>query len=174
VIDAQPALRYSCSSCGAPRKGPSRLCTACLESGNYIHSFFAVDALLGRVAAGKMALKAVKAGTLPSPTLCRCVDCGNAASLYEHRDYNKPLDVVPACRACNTRRGPAIPLRGSIRRLVELGFVPYTTRSRVAQLLASHGIDTSPLDHLPKRLTHAAWVELLPAFDALDALGETA
>jgi len=27
-----------------------------------------------------------------------------------HRDYNKPLDVVPVCRKCNHARGAAIPL----------------------------------------------------------------
>lgn len=37
-----------------------------------------------------------------------CVDCGQRAMDHEHRDYEKPLEVVPVCRGCNIRRGPAI------------------------------------------------------------------
>lgn len=44
---------------------------------------------------------------MPKATAFACVDCGKPASVYEHRDYTKPLDVVPTCRACNTRRGVA-------------------------------------------------------------------
>lgn len=45
------------------------------------------------------------------PDCFRCVDCGNGATEYEHRDYNKPLAVEPVCRTCNHRRGSAIPKR---------------------------------------------------------------
>lgn len=38
-----------------------------------------------------------------------CVDCGNIATGYDHRDYNKPLDVDPVCNSCNLIRGPALP-----------------------------------------------------------------
>ena len=38
-----------------------------------------------------------------------CIDCGKRAVVYDHRDYNKPLDVVPVCISCNSlkhlRRG---------------------------------------------------------------------
>lgn len=37
-----------------------------------------------------------------------CVDCGQQATVYDHRDYNKPLEVEPVCRACNKRRGAAV------------------------------------------------------------------
>jgi hypothetical protein len=37
-----------------------------------------------------------------------CVDCGKTAHGYDHRDYRKPLDVVPICRSCNYKRGPAL------------------------------------------------------------------
>lgn len=39
--------------------------------------------------------------------LGNCVDCGAAASVWEHRDYAMPLDVVGTCQRCNLRRGPA-------------------------------------------------------------------
>ncbi len=38
-----------------------------------------------------------------------CVDCGKQALVYDHRDYNKPLDVEPVCQSCNIKRGPGIP-----------------------------------------------------------------
>ena len=38
----------------------------------------------------------------------KCVDCGANATDYDHRDYNKPLDVEPVCRSCNIRRGNAV------------------------------------------------------------------
>ena len=47
------------------------------------------------------------------PVRCFGVDgvpCGGMAEQWDHRDYNKPLDVEPVCRSCNMRRGPAKPL----------------------------------------------------------------
>ena len=34
-----------------------------------------------------------------------CVDCGNPAVHYDHRDYDHPLEVEPVCQSCNIRRG---------------------------------------------------------------------
>ena len=56
----------------------------------------------------KIVERAIKKGALPSPRGLICVDCGGIASDYEHRDYAKPLEVVPVCRSCNAKRGPAI------------------------------------------------------------------
>ena len=53
--------------------------------------------------------KAVMTGELPNISTQTCVDCGSPAEHYDHRDYNKPLEVEPVCRTCNYRRGPAIP-----------------------------------------------------------------
>lgn len=49
------------------------------------------------------------AGVLPSLAGgdYACTDCGAAAEHYDHRDYARPLDVEPVCRACNVHRGPA-------------------------------------------------------------------
>lgn len=38
-----------------------------------------------------------------------CVDCGAAATEYDHRDYCLPIAVEPTCRSCNSRRGRAKP-----------------------------------------------------------------
>jgi hypothetical protein len=52
---------------------------------------------------------AVQAGALAplSGGEAQCVDCGRVATIYEHRDYRKLLQVVPVCRGCNQKRGPA-------------------------------------------------------------------
>jgi hypothetical protein len=49
---------------------------------------------------------AKRRGAIQSPTDFECADCGNPATVYDHRDYNKPLDVVPVCQGCNVKRGP--------------------------------------------------------------------
>lgn len=56
--------------------------------------------------AKKAVYKALKNGELAPPWLFFCVDCGKPATVWEHRDYGKPLDVEPCCKGCNTRRGP--------------------------------------------------------------------
>ena len=58
-------------------------------------------------AAKKEVYKAVRAGKLPKASTLRCIDCGLPAFIYDHRDYTKPLDVVPVCRRCNHKRGAA-------------------------------------------------------------------
>jgi hypothetical protein len=61
--------------------------------------------------------KAKKEGRLPllDGTVC-CVDCGKPATVYDHREYAKPLEVDPVCRSCNSRRGPAKELEALWRR----------------------------------------------------------
>lgn len=52
---------------------------------------------------------AVRRGKLPKlDGTIACVDCGKPARNYDHRDYAKPLDVVPVCIPCNIRRGTGI------------------------------------------------------------------
>ena len=51
--------------------------------------------------------KAIRAGVLARADCFLCADCGGAARDYDHRDYSKPLEVVPLCHGCNLRRGPA-------------------------------------------------------------------
>lgn len=62
----------------------------------------------GGLAAISAVNKAVKNGILAPVKMLVCVDCGSQAQCYDHRDYNKPLEVVPVCRKCNFRRGSAI------------------------------------------------------------------
>lgn len=58
--------------------------------------------------------EAIKKGQLPRLNgSIKCVDCGDIAHCYDHRDYAKPLDVEPVCYACNGSRGPALNLEYS-------------------------------------------------------------
>lgn len=52
--------------------------------------------------------KAIRRGEMDRADAHSCVDCGKQARDYDHRDYLKPLDVVPVCRGCNVRRGTAL------------------------------------------------------------------
>ena len=65
------------------------------------------NALMAAKARSKVRRAIIK-GLIPFPYLLACVDCGKKAQIYEHRDYTKPLEVVPVCRCCNSKRGPAI------------------------------------------------------------------
>lgn len=62
------------------------------------------------VLAAKALWQAIREGKLPHPRRAGpCVDCGEAARQYDHRDYRQPLAVEPVCRSCNRKRGPAEP-----------------------------------------------------------------
>jgi hypothetical protein len=57
----------------------------------------------------KYVAASIRDGYLPKPSTLTCLDCGASAQVYDHRDYNRPLDVEPVCHACNVKRGPAKP-----------------------------------------------------------------
>ena len=54
---------------------------------------------------GKVA-KAIQNGLIPKLNgTIHCMDCQKPATVYDHRDYHKPLEVIPVCRSCNLKRG---------------------------------------------------------------------
>jgi hypothetical protein len=65
--------------------------------------------------------KAIRKGLLAPVKTLICVDCGKQGEVYDHRDYNKPLDVVPVCRSCNYYRGAAIPVKKDVVIQTEFG-----------------------------------------------------
>jgi hypothetical protein len=77
------------------------VCFGCLDKTYTING--------GRAAAAKVN-QAIMKNLLAPATDFKCVDCGVPATCYDHRDYNKPLEVQPVCSRCNTLRGSAIPL----------------------------------------------------------------
>jgi hypothetical protein len=58
-----------------------------------------------RVKVASAVAEARRKGKLKPAKEFVCVDCGKPATDYDHRNYTKPLDVVPVCRGCNLRRG---------------------------------------------------------------------
>lgn len=74
----------------------------------------------------------IKAGRLSKASAFKCVDCGNKAQCYDHRDYREPLKVEAVCRGCNNRRGRAQPYPDLPRRF-------YQTRKRITQAMNAEG-----------------------------------
>jgi hypothetical protein len=98
----------TCHDCGVPFNGMNDAhmrCDPCRVRTNK-----------ARAVAQSKVRYAVLTGRLPSlrKNAAPCVDCGCRASCYDHRDYRKPLDVVPVCDTCNRKRGPAAPLGAAV------------------------------------------------------------
>jgi hypothetical protein len=60
----------------------------------------------------KRVLDATKSGRLPrlKGSGIKCMDCGEPATCYDHRNYYHPLAVDPVCKRCNNKRGPGFPI----------------------------------------------------------------
>lgn len=150
-------LRATCKACGKKALAMSAVgfvCDACRPFTDE-----AIATIIGR---------AVALGELRRADEFACVDCGAPAHDYDHRDYNKPLDVVPVCRRCNLLRGPAIPKVGVMTRIVQRGDVPYRLRCRTVQLLERMGLPSDVLKGAPKRLDLSHWQTLLPLIEAAE------
>jgi hypothetical protein len=88
---------------GKARRPPLR-CRSCATE-----NWIVRDVLSGKSACGGAVYRARKDGLLRPPGDFACQDCGKQAEVYDHRDYNRPLDVAPVCRSCNVMRGSAVP-----------------------------------------------------------------
>ncbi|MFD1709823.1 hypothetical protein FVQ98_14190 [Ottowia sp. GY511] len=64
----------------------------------------------GAGAAYRAVQREIAAGRMLPARHYKCVDCKKQALDWDHRDYNRPLDVEPVCRSCNKKRGPALPV----------------------------------------------------------------
>ena len=92
------SISKKCIDCGEDTKRDphSWRCMGCMHSVKKFNTLF--SAFLN---------KAIKAGEMLPAKEHVCVDCGDKAAHYDHRDYRKLTDVQPVCRVCNFRRGPA-------------------------------------------------------------------
>jgi hypothetical protein len=156
-------VRCRCCVCGKVElaRGASHRCRCeeCRTQGRRLPT--QEDRWLGNGHAQMLVARAVREGQLRPARDLTCVDCGGAAIEYEHRDYNRPLDVEPICRGCNLRRGPAIPLTGSVERLIRQGKVPYRS-VRAARLLCITMGRPGLADDMPKRMDVEHWKVLWP------------
>ena len=113
-----------CKSCGKLEIGRSsgyrNQCDECTPNDEVAIKDRAKNYAYGQVK------KARVQGLLPDPWDCLCADCGKQASVYDHRDYAKPLEVDPVCKACNVFRGPAVGWRNAfdlnVAALIEQGY----------------------------------------------------
>src|SRR5688572_10477609 len=92
----------ACKDCGAGYMGGiiSQRCSEC-RLDHMAWLLATTGYALNRVA------HAVRHGYLRPARDFACVDCGEPAKVYDHRDYSKPLDVQPVCHSCNNLRGSA-------------------------------------------------------------------
>lgn len=111
----------------------------------------------GRGTANSIVSQAIANGLVKPADAFECADCGVQAQQYDHRDYNKPLEVEPVCRRCNQLRGPAVPRYGYFAHFFVNGGTDYANRKRMAQLLAIVGIQAD-LSHLPGRVKFEHWL----------------
>lgn len=92
-----------CPDCGnSVGESRGRYCDPCSRARSLYRSYAS-----GQTLALAEVGRAVHKGLLPKPATLTCVDCGQPAKFYDHRDYSKPLDVVPVCIRCNRMRGMA-------------------------------------------------------------------
>ena len=93
-------MRSNCQFCGNEITGRhhlAKICLPCLFDKNGRNQKKAIS----------LVANAVKKGVLQPAKNYKCADCELNAFCYDHRDYDKPLDVVPVCRKCNFKRGSA-------------------------------------------------------------------
>ena len=95
---------YFCNDEIINRHSSAKTCLPCMQN----------PERTGKQKAMALVSNAIKKGFLAPVKTLICVDCGNPAQAYDHRDYNFPLNVVPVCRKCNYKRGPAISLNSLI------------------------------------------------------------
>lgn len=101
----KPNKPFTCTLCGRHSAGypGRRVCTNC-------HPALAESQGKARLIV-KLAIEEGRLAPITQDT--KCTDCDKPAREYDHRDYNKPLDVDPVCRGCNLKRGSGIPMSGS-------------------------------------------------------------
>lgn len=100
----------ACLRCqGRDKRFQSKKCTAfCIAC---LATIRTTRAALKRGIAPSAVAQAIAKGILPQLNgSVACVDCGKGAQVYDHRDYNFPLQVAPVCQRCNLKRGKAKPL----------------------------------------------------------------
>lgn len=115
VEPRRPDGAHKCLHCLKPRRGlhftPVRQCWDCgrMHPGQLSRcaSCHKARPIFNRrqTAAIRVVSAMVKGGFMPRASTLMCVDCGTNAQVYDHRDYDKPLEVEPVCRKCNARRG---------------------------------------------------------------------
>lgn len=102
LLNDERVPKYTCHSCkntfvsSRPNIGRRRYCQSCK---------LLLTKTQGR--AKYAVYVAVQNSVLPELARLLCVDCGKPAEAYDHRNYEKPLEVVPVCSGCNSKRGPA-------------------------------------------------------------------
>jgi len=152
-------VRFTCCLCGEcelVRGGDNKfVCSSCLASGGE-----RPGELFGNGGPFAMGLvhRAIVNGELAAVHTCLCADCGKVAQHYDHRDYNRPLDVEPVCHSCNLKRGPAIPRKGYFAGLFSGKLRWHYRRKADAQrMFVAMGVQIDLSNH-PRTLSFEHWL----------------
>ena len=135
-----PAHKRQCSRCGSMHMRHGNVCWKCtraeLNESNVRHCALCgiritrngrgdrsspycsmqCSSAVAKARAGAIQIvgKAVREGRIKKAKELTCVDCGKKAADYDHREYLRPLDVVPVCHGCNIKRGPAADIKETV------------------------------------------------------------
>ena len=151
--------RFICTACGEIEMvrggGALFMCSRCREDSSWGPRYSEIQT--GRQGAATAVARAIAGGLLQSAREMLCTDSGGKATEYDHRDYNKPLQVAAVCRRCNRQRGHAIPRVGYFKDCIDRGFAPFALKVRVARFLRGNGFVINSLDGMPKKLSLENW-----------------
>lgn len=104
-------VKKTCESCGGEfvRHRLARFCFPCCEKRARQSNRRSCRENPNELAR-RLVSTAIRLGVMRPAKEFSCVDCGKPAAHYDHRDYNKPLDVDPVCLTCHGARGRGIML----------------------------------------------------------------
>jgi hypothetical protein len=102
IVPSDPTYTNACARCGLNSQSRVNL----LRRFSYCPACIPVVRALQKKARYEVR-KARREGRLPPASSYLCADCECPAEVYDHRSYDRPLDVVAVCQSCNTKRGPA-------------------------------------------------------------------
>ncbi len=166
MTSRRPLRKAKCVVCGTIENSSWSSqhfrCSSCIDTGNRPPNLPDPDYGCGSTRAMSLVASAIRTGLIPPPATLDCVDCGKPANQYDHRDYNKPMEVDAVCRSCNLLRGPAIPVNGRIDRMLAAGNVPYRNKKRAKLLFERLGLPTDCFERLPGRLNIRHWLTIWP------------
>jgi hypothetical protein len=131
--------KKQCATCGAMHFGKTSACWHCIrakeiaENQKYcavcerpitkpsycITCHHAVSGARTRFVSGAIA-REIKNGRMLPAKDHKCVDCGSQAKDYDHREYLKPLQVVPVCGRCNRLRGPTEDIKAFVAKHLDV------------------------------------------------------
>lgn len=100
---------------------------------------------------------AMRSHGLNAPTGATCKDCGQPATIWDHRHYASPTNVDPVCRACNKARGPADDIASMVAQLRKYGYVPPQITLSASDGWIEKELNEMEWHYITEALTESRW-----------------